>query len=72
MQKPDYLKSDLRHMRWTRRGSKRMTKSDCAICGSLRRANEDGARREPAMRVCAFLNRRGGQVLFGVTRAGEK
>ncbi len=31
-----------------------------------------GARREPAMRVCAFLNRRGGQVLFGVTRAGEK
>ena len=29
-----------------------------------------GTRREAAMTVCAFLNQRGGQVLFGVTRAG--
>ena len=29
-----------------------------------------GARREAAMTVCAFLNQGGGQVLFGVTRAG--
>ena len=29
-----------------------------------------GTRREEAMTVCAFLNQRGGQVLFGVTQAG--
>ena len=29
-----------------------------------------GTRREAAMTVCAFLNQRGGQVLFGVTPAG--
>ena len=29
-----------------------------------------GTRREGARTVCAFLNQRGGQVLFGVTRAG--
>ncbi len=29
-----------------------------------------GTRREAAMTVCAFLNQRGGQVLFGVTQAG--
>ena len=29
-----------------------------------------GARREAAMTVCAFLNQRGGQALFGVTPAG--
>ena len=29
-----------------------------------------GTRREAAMTVCAFLNQGGGQVLFGVTRAG--
>ena len=29
-----------------------------------------GTRREAAMTVCAFLNQRGGQVLFGVTRGG--
>ena len=29
-----------------------------------------GTRREAAMTVCAFLNQRGGQVLFGVTEAG--
>ena len=29
-----------------------------------------GTRREAAMTVCAFLNQRGGQVLFGVTDAG--
>ena len=28
------------------------------------------ARREAAMTVCAFLNQRGGQVLFGVTEDG--
>ena len=29
-----------------------------------------GTRREAAMTLCAFLNQRGGQVLFGVTQAG--
>ena len=29
-----------------------------------------GTRREAAMTVCAFLNQRGGQVLFGVTQDG--
>ncbi len=29
-----------------------------------------GTRREAAMTVCAFLNQRGGQVMFGVTGAG--
>ena len=29
-----------------------------------------GTRREAAMTVCAFLNKRGGQVLFGVTQDG--
>ena len=29
-----------------------------------------GTRREGARTVCAFLNQRGGQVLFGVTRSG--
>ena len=29
-----------------------------------------GTRREATMTVCAFLNQGGGQVLFGVTRAG--
>ena len=29
-----------------------------------------GTRRQAAMSVCAFLNQRGGQVLFGVTQAG--
>ncbi len=29
-----------------------------------------GTRREAAITVCAFLNQRGGQVLFGVTVAG--
>ena len=29
-----------------------------------------GTRREAAMTICAFLNQRGGQVLFGVTREG--
>ena len=29
-----------------------------------------GARREAAMTVCAFLNQRGGQALFGVTQTG--
>ena len=29
-----------------------------------------GTRREAAMTVCAFLNQRGGQVLFGVTQNG--
>ena len=29
-----------------------------------------GTRREGAMTLCAFLNQRGGHVLFGVTRAG--
>ena len=29
-----------------------------------------GTRREAAMTVCAFLNQRGGHVLFGVTPAG--
>ena len=29
-----------------------------------------GTRREAAMTVCALLNQRGGQVPFGVTRAG--
>ena len=29
-----------------------------------------GTRREAAMTVCAFLNQRGGQVLFGVTKDG--
>ena len=29
-----------------------------------------GTRREAARTVCAFLNQSGGQVLFGVTRAG--
>ncbi len=29
-----------------------------------------GTRREAAMTVCAFLNQRGGQALFGVTQAG--
>ena len=30
-----------------------------------------GTRREAAMTICAFLNQRGGQVLFGVTQNGE-
>ena len=31
-----------------------------------------GMRRKATRTLCASLNRRGGQVLFGVTRAGEK
>ena len=31
-----------------------------------------GTRREAAMTVCAFLNQRGGQVLFGVMQDGKK
>lgn len=30
-----------------------------------------GTRREAARTVCAFLNQRGGQVLFGVTQDGS-
>ena len=30
-----------------------------------------GTRREAAMTVCAFLNQRGGRVLFGVARSGD-
>ena len=38
--------------------------------GTLEFKETTGTRREAAMTVCAFLNQRGGQVLFGVTQAG--
>ena len=38
--------------------------------GTLEFKETTGTRREAVMTVCAFLNQRGGQVLFGVTQAG--
>ncbi len=38
--------------------------------GTLEFKETTGTRREAAMTVCAFLNQRGGQALFGVTQAG--